>query len=474
MPDLTKEFLKHKIEMMNQDFHKKNLEYKKWLFLNGSTRDILIEEIKNEFKSKDTVNELIQRLFPLNIMKKVTNKISKVYAEQPTRKPLGENDDEHEMIQKLEMSFQTPIKMPISNRLFNVFKKNLYEIYLDKEGIPRLRVLPPFTYYAFSHDDRSKEIPDLIVKNLCNSRDPNKQVFTWYTDERFLITDGYGNIKEDRMAQISNKKGVNPFGTLPFIYLNTSEISTEPVPVDDLYYNSIAIPIVLSDLSFGSKYQAWSLIYTIGMEGDLPSGPNSVVHLDYDPDGNKPEVNQLKPQLSITETISLVKEVLNVLLWSYDLQADGIGGMDARSVASGISKAIDNADLASDKNMQQAIFQQGEYALWMKTVKKMYPVWMRGKLLNEGYSFTFRDDFDIEITMQSPKATMTEGERVDVSKKKLEYPALSTRKRELEKLNPSMNNEEIEKLEAEIMAEENPPIEPQKEEVEEDGSESQV
>lgn len=454
MPKLTYEFREEVLKMMRDRFMQKHIEYQKWQFYNGSTRDIILEAVRKEFKNPNTVSELEKRLFPLNIMKKIINKTSKVYAEQPVRSTVGKDDDDDEMIKLLEDSFKVSLKMPTANKVYNIYKKNLFEPFVDKDGIPRLRSLPPFTYHAFSFDNLCKEIPDLIVKVVNNSHDDEKMVLAWYTSEEFVLTNGKNDVLTDRMQAMKNKDGINPYGVLPFVYTVNSDISTEPIPEDDLFAVSVAIPIILSDLSFGSKYQAWSLIWTIGMNGDLPTGPNSVVHLKRDADGNPPSINQVKPNLSIDETLRLVERVVDYLLWTHNLQAGSVSGqLNAQNAASGISKAIDNSDLSEDKKMQQAIFREAEKELWTKTALNLYPVWMKQGVLSQKFRKAFSADFEPSIIMQEPKVVMSEKEKIENSKLKLASPALSTRARELANIYPSMGPEELQQLEKEITEE---------------------
>ena len=123
---------------------------KRYLMYHGATKDVIKGAILKEFKKPETVNELMSRLVPLNIMNKVISKLAGVYKEAPLRSISSKDEKEIEFLQTLEDGMELNMRMKEANRYFKMNKRALIEIYLDDEGIPSLRVLPAHTYEVFS------------------------------------------------------------------------------------------------------------------------------------------------------------------------------------------------------------------------------------------------------------------------------------------------------------------------------------
>ena len=452
MPTLTSEYIKNKLELIHSPemTSLKNTEYKKWLVYNGSLLPVLEERIRKEFSRSETVTELLHRIAPLNIMKKIIDKKSTVYAETPIRQAGNEDDDDNALLEKYEDATRFNIRMMEANRMMSMFKKMCCEIYVSRLGIPGLRILPPHTYYAFSSSSVSPDIPDNIWKIVSWDQDPAKQLFSVWTDQQFALVTGVGEIAASRMLELNNADAVNPYGVMPFSYISNSSISIEPVPDDDLYSASIVIPIVLTDLLYGCKYQAFSLIWTVGFPGDIPANPNSVIHVQRDAMGNAPEVNQLSPSVDVAGVLQAVEAIVSYLLSSRGLTTTTLSGrLGVDNAASGISKAIDNADVAEDKKEQQSYFFQLETDIWQRLTQFIVPTWRRQNSLAPAYNMEFSKDFTVALQLQEPKVTMTAMEQVELSKKKIDA-GFTTLRRELYTMYPDFNDEEIDKLLSEI------------------------
>jgi len=455
MPELTHEFIKNKLKYINStEVQKAKLEeFQKFEFYNGHTRDIILAAIKRGYHKPETLEELKDRVFPLNIMRKIINKMSVVYEEAPIRYVSDENEADSDLLEIYEDALNMNIAMKDADRMFELFKKSIGEIYLDESGTPRLRILPAHTYFAFSHSAVSPEIPDNIWKILQWNQMAEYQRYAIYTDKRFLIVNGKAEIQHAEMAALGNPEGINPFEVLPFAYIVDSSTSTEPVPDDDLFSASVSIPILLTDLSFGVKFQIFSLIWTIGYNGDVPSSPNSVLHLERGEDGKEPSINQLKPSVEVDSTLQLIRAMLGSLLSSRSLKTSTINtDITVGNAESGIAKAIDNVELNQRKKYKQSYFLNFEAQVWNKLANYMIPYWRQTRQLNANYNQEFSTAFSVAVVLRDPKVMMTDKEQIELSKLKIEN-GFSTLRRELHAQYPDMNAQDIDLLLKEILEE---------------------
>jgi hypothetical protein len=454
MPELTVDFIKRKIEYMNEGSvqRQKRMELEKWLFYSGSTSVQISENIRKEFSDPEVLAEMEHRILPYNFMRKIINSLAAVYVEAPSRQASNEDERDQMLLEYYEDSMLMNIRMKEANRMFKLFKKVLAEIYVDERGLPRLRILPAHTYFAFSHSMVSPEQPDTIVKVLTHSNNPGEQRYAFYTDSRFIIVDGKGIVDSIAMERLNNPEGVNPFKVLPFAYIVDSSTSVEPIPDDDILHVCKSIPVLLTDLSFASKYSSYGLLWTVDFDGEIPSGPKAVLHLSSKDGEKSPSVNSLAPDIKISETLEMIEYELNCLLTSRNLKTGTISGkLTADNAASGVAKAIDNSTLNEEQKIDQAYFNQFELEIWEKLSKAMVPVWRSGRKLAQKFNKEFSPDFSVALRLREPKTTLTEMEQIEISRKKLEAdPPLSTLNAELSALNPDLTQEEVDMLEQKI------------------------
>lgn len=422
-------------------------DYKRFLLFNGSTQEIVKEAIAREYAKPETVEELSARIIPINICTKIITKLSGVYTQAPLRRVSDRSVSDTQLLEEYVEYMCLDQRMKEANRYFKLFKRNLMEIYVDDLGEPYVRNLPRHTYEVFSFSSLTPNRPDVVVKIVMDDRDPSKQILHVWSDESHFVVNGRGTIIP------SDGDGSNPYGKLPFVYINESSFSCDPIPDDDLMRMSIAIPVILTDICWATKYQSNSILWTIGDVGTIPSSPNSVVAMNYGPDGQKPEIGQITPSVDTDKVISMVQTLVAMLLSTKNLSVNTVqANLDASNVASGISKMIDNAESVEDKKDQQEYFRKAEHDLWELISKYMVPYWRNAGLLKPEINKEFSQAFEVDVYFTEPKVLITEQEQIEISKARLEA-GFSTLKMELEALYPQLNEEQIEELIIEIEAE---------------------
>lgn len=421
-------------------------DFKRYLMFHGKTKQIIRAAIAKEFSKPETVEELISRLVPLNLISKIITKLAGVYTEDPIRLADDGSTSDQELMEEYVEGFCLNQRMKEANRYFKLFKRSLAEVYVDEKGNPWFRNIPRHQYEVFSFSGITPNRPDVICKIVQDAQSPADQVLNFWSTESFWITDGSGNIDTAKMNQIGNPEGVNPYTTLPFVYINESSVSVDPIPDDDLMQMAITIPVILTDLLFAQKYQSWALIYAIGEVPEIPSNPNSVIHMNYGVDGQKPEVGTIKPDVDSDKVLSTVKTLIAMLLSTKNLSVGVVqANLDAGSAASGISKMLDSAESVEDKKDQQAYFEKAEQDLWMLLKDYMIPYWRANNRLADEYNKMFSESFEMSIYFKEPKVMITDKEQIEISKMRMDA-GFSTLEMELSAIYPQMTRDQIAQL----------------------------
>jgi hypothetical protein len=454
---ISKAALKAYAEIVNSAERKARrvLYFNMYKMLNGGAYDLIREAIRKEFKDPQAVAELEGRLVPINLLKKVTKKLGSVYLEPPVRSPVDENESDAELLEDYEDITKINIRQKQANRYLELFKKNLKEIFAsDFDNMPHVRNLAPHTYEVFNVINPDKSQPDIVCKIVRDNSDPKEQVFHWYSDESFWITDGSGEVIIGEMLLLENPQGKNPAKTLPFVYKCQSTDSVDPVMDDSLYRISIAIPIVLTDLFFACKYQCWSMIYTIGVTGDINRNPSSIISLQRaEGDDNDPIIDQINPTVDSDKVIAMIEATLNLFLSSLGLSAGTISlGKNPREVISGVSKVMDSAEVIEGKQDQQDDMLDDENMTWAK-IKLTVPYWRRNQMLSPDINREFSKTFKVSVSFKNPKPLLSERDALEMSEKRIKAK-FSTYRRELANLYPDYGDDQIDELIQEIIDEE--------------------
>jgi len=448
MTVLTKDLLEFYAKQIDETEYRilREDDLKRSYVFNGKIKQVVQDAIKQEFKKPETILELNNRLIPINIVAKAIWKLAQVYNEAPLRKPYDNNEDDSMLVSQYEQEMKIDRTFKEVNAHFKLYKRALVEIYQDRFGRPALRPVDRPNYEVFSTSTISPEIPDIVIKIVKHDPNPKKTRLVWWSDESHFITNGKGEVLSDEMAKINNPDGVNPYGVLPFVYINQSQTQIVPFPDDDLLRTGIAIPLLLSDLSFASKYQAWSMIYTIGVDGEIPINPNSVVSLEFGENGQRPEIGMIKPEVDIPQMLEFVRTLVAMLLSTKNLSVTTVSAdLNADNVASGISKMLDQAETIEDRKDQQQFFIEAEKELWEKLAHNIVPVWIKQKDFPQDLKQTFSPDFELAIYFKQPAVLRTEKERVEDSAFKIDK-GLSTLRIELKSLNPQLDDNEVDDL----------------------------
>jgi hypothetical protein len=411
--------------------------------LEGDLLSFIERHLASEF-SQQAFESVKTRISPINFLKRIIDKLSKIYQQPVQRIVINGTESDQELIDAYIESMEMDSSMNVGNELFNTFKNNLNQIYYNEAGFPKLRVIQNDSFYIYSTDlveptnpthvilpYGQKEVFQKVGKEEVSY---NVDLFKVYTKDEAYLLDVTG---ETSPINSENPDMVNPFGVLPFMYANRSRTRLVPIIDSDTKRLSILLPVLISDLNYAVKYQVASIIWTIDVDAAaLQMNPNSIWALKSDPTSDKrPEVGQIKPQVDIEQVIQLIITQLSMWLNSKNIRPGSVSDMSATDAASGISKLVDEMDTSDERKKQVEVYRQVEKNFWKDLINNIHPTMLAQGLLADEFRRPFTKGAYVDVNFPEQLPMIRRGQAVTDLKTEHEAGFIS-RETAMKKLNP--------------------------------------
>ncbi len=230
--------------------------------------------------------------------------------------------------------------------------------YWNKEAERRTKLLGVIAYGAFWKDNK---LDYRIIQNYIPIFDGDslnpigitypiiggekaEQVWVVWTDQEHYVTDSEGQrlkASEQELYGV-NEEQINPYGICPFTSQHARPLVSDywTQGAEDLINANEMIDLNLTDLNYLARYQAFSIIYTTGLnDGDAQKIKISAKDVIGLPDGTT--INSLDLQSKINDLIESIKFQVQLIERNYGLNINwGIEG-----APSGFSLVVQNVDL---------------------------------------------------------------------------------------------------------------------------------
>jgi hypothetical protein len=441
-----------------KDVHQLALEHAAYLghqhkmldILEGNLTSYILDDLKAQL-SLQSFMQVAHRISPINILPKIIDKLTHIYQTGVSRRVEGGTETDAELLAWYEKEGSINVSMNDSNEFFNTCQSSLIYPYTYK-GKPKLRVIMNDRFIVYSNDTMNPEIPTDVI--LLAGKDSNgKQLYWVWSADGFYVSDSEEKRRPDIMSEMGNVDGVNPFGVLPFVYVNGSRNRLTPPADVDTYRMVKLVPVMLSDLNLAAMFQAFSIVYGIDVSDEnLKFAPNAFWNIKSDATSDKkPEIGTIKPTVDYPQVLSLIESELSIWLGTKGIRAGAVGSLSDENFASGVSKIIDEMDTFEARQKQVEIYTKAEQDLWILITKHMHPYWLQTGQL-EGVTAQF--SVGAEVVTKFPVQLPAQARGVAVRDAKEEYAAgFITRKHAIMRLNPEMSDEAAEAYMAEIDAE---------------------
>ena len=417
----------------------------------------LLRFIEDMFKAEmgpQTYEAIRPRIPPINVLRKIIEKLAMIYAETPDRRVVDGSDQDQELLQFYVDLMDPDGNFNQSNEFLNLDRYNCIQPFFDETvSKPAMRAIPNDRWLPYSTDKMNPTRWTHLILHMgqnmkhCSvngkSEDKPVQIYWAYTKDEFIIFDSDEDPRFDLMAEAGNPDGINPLEEIPAVMTNSSRSFLVPPMDSDTKRMTILIPALLSDLNYSAKYQSFSAIFAFNMQKeDWTFAPNAIHFADDKPGGEgAARVEVVKPQVDFTEIVQLIVTELSMWLNSRGIKPGSMGDLNQNNLASGISKIIDEMDTSEIRQKQAKIYSQAEEKFWELVLKKYHPIWVsEGRVENR---HTFTPTAFVEVGFPPQKPIISRGELVDTAKKEVEAGFLA-RRTAMEMLNPDWSDERIE------------------------------
>lgn len=397
-----------------------------------------------------------QRIPPINVLKRIIDKKSKIYNQGVVRKVVGSDSKTDSDILKYYvkvMKFNRA--MQTANRYFNQFKNCLIQPYLaspESEGDhfkPALRIIPSDRFIPFSDLKDERERPTgyilIIGPAIVNQKETmvymavDKNEYCYFTENKEIVTAHY--------MPATNPQGKNELKRLPYVYMNRDEKCILPTQDSDTINMTVLIPLLLTDINFAHMFQSFSIIYTLNVkDGNLKFAPNAIWSFQSEPGSDqKPEVGTITPSADINGGLNLVANQFALWLNTLGIKPGEVGEINGSNFSSGIAKMLDEMDTSEDRKDQIPFFSDAEADLWNLILHYMHPAW-QNKIEMKGQ---FSKSASVETVYSEQVPLIRRGAVVAEQATELKEK-LTTKKRALQRINPQLGDEQIDELIEEI------------------------
>lgn len=414
-------------------------------FLDGSLEDYLLAALKRQLSDRVFMYAR-ERLVPINIFPRYVEKLSNIYQTGVIREVIGGNEADTALVGWYTKQLSLNERMHLSNKLYNACNSSLLHPYMTDEG-PKLRVIPNDRFVCYSNDPiEPTKVTDVVL--LAGKDENGLEIYWVYGETTFQVVKSDETIDYKSMAEMGIEGGVNPYGVLPFVYVNKSPLRLRPFPDLDSLRMTEYVPIALTDLNLAAMFSSFAITYLKnGTVEDPVKAPNALWFLKSDDPEKDVEIGTLKPEVDYQEVLNLIQSELSLWLGSKGIKAASVGNLTVENYASGIAKIIDEADTFDVRQQQTVYYSKAEYQLWELILRHMHPVWSANMQVENRTQFSPGAEV---ITKFSVIPVGTQRAQL-IAEQKEEYSAgFTTRKRAIASLNPQMTMQEVEALLLEI------------------------
>lgn len=460
MIDLTDELhLKNLNQYINDNHDRLALNEALFDIYEGNLLPHLMEKLQRDLPT--TWEHTIERAVPINVLKRIVDKLSKIYQEAPRRSVVNGSETDSELLDFYEVYFDANSEFNYNNELFNLFGYSLQQITNDGNR-PITRAIPNHLFLPYNSNQIVPTKADVIIMFMgegpaLNDPQGKRRVkIRWaYSDSQFVIFDSDDNLRIDLMEQIGILTTENELGTIPFVYNNRSKSSVMPKPPKDIYQLTMLLPILLTDLNYAAKYQVFSILYGINLDDTgLVLGPNKFWHFKSKPGEENPSIGQIKPVVDIGAVLNLAATELSIWMQTLGIRPGAVGELSESSFASGIAKMIDEADTTDHRDKQTSIYRSFELRFWhlnkLNHNNTLTTVQFASSLISTPFlNVPFTDPATVvtEFTKVIPftsRGQLASGFIVEIDN------GLMSRKEAMRRLNPELSDEKLEELMQEI------------------------
>jgi len=375
-----------------------DFDRKLFYFLEGNIISTITKMLRLEIKS-NTSFEIAKRRIPyINIIQMVVEKISKIYSSPPIRKLNSAEDNLY--LEKLSNQMNVNEIFLEANRLYNAHNRSAIKVDFNKDTMQiEARVVPANRMIVSSNDQTNSQDPshfieiieleerplsmtdlDPLSRNSVSLGYMKGRIIVWTSEEVAIYKVDSGKITLDKKYMqdmgMTNEDGSvggsykNPYGMIPYVYLNKSKHILTPVENEGAYDMTLLVPRILADLNFAAQYKSHNIIWirNVDEDHDFKLSPDGITNLGIQKNPNlpPPEMGTIESQVEIEAQLKLARFTVEAYLTSLGLRVmpSETSDLSSTNVETGISALFDLSDAVHLHKKQAARFKIFEKKFW--------------------------------------------------------------------------------------------------------------
>lgn len=476
----------------NENTDRKNKALRRHECYRDMTKKWVIERLHHENLKDETIRMMEQRAANISIVKKVVNKLARVYSGGVVRE--HEDEQVQDKLLQLQKLLNLDNTVRKANRWEELHKNAMLQVVPEvstrasrntgreimKHSVralapwqydviedwnnpeePRVVILSEFieanteleTSSAAQHGERGiiradfdqgNDQDEIIADNPADSGE-DKRRFIWWSDLYHFTTDDKGNIIDD------GEDKENPIGLLPFVKLAEDQDGEFWAQGgDDLIDGAVLINLLLTDMNSIANQQGWGQMVITGknIPENIKVGPhNALVLPQQESDEPAPQVFFANSNPPLDSWMQSVEQFTALLLSTNNLSPSQIAGqLGADNFPSGIAMLVENAQATDNIEDKQTKYKEKESELW-----HIISLWQNYLFQRDALTNTYKaigelpenvSELNVKFLRQRP--IITEKEKVEImqARKKL---GIDTMVDLIQRDDPSLSEEEAQK-----------------------------
>ncbi len=394
----------------DENVKRKNEAYKRYELYKDQTKRYVREILLKQF-DQSTVNEMSYVMSNISIVRKVVDKLAKVYA-YGTERSIDGNAEATKQIEEFAKAVQMDTQMKKNNRYLKLQKNTM--VYVkpcpveEMDGSVKykikLEVLNPYLYDVIE-DSYDREKPMVVI--LSNYK-KNNNTMKYTTGDASIVDRGVNkragepqgdgvdqpiadtpideqlneagtfvwwskrfHFTTDVKGQIISAPGeiTNPILKLPFASFNIDQDGNYWAQGgDDLIDAGILVNAMVTNVQHVGVVQGYGQFWMRGKKvpSNITVGPTKCIKLEYEEGDPVPEIGFASSSPQLNELKALIEMYMALTLTTNNLSTKGVstslqGGQD---FPSGIAMVLDAAESMEDVVDQRQIFLDKEPEIW--------------------------------------------------------------------------------------------------------------
>lgn len=437
--------------------------FKRYEALKDHTNLYVLELLLRQF-SRETVDEMQYALSNISIVRKIIDKLARVYSNGVKRTLTEEESTAAVEIVASHLHMNT--KMKKLNKYLKLFRNTI--AYVHPFKVPQkggedkydltLKVLPPHLYDAIEDPNNPEEASVFILSNYSPERsrlyssnaaiagrtgtasltlslagnygdgvdqtiadspyDKDLSCYVWWSGSYHFTTNAKGEIEAYGSDQISVE---NPIGELPIVNFAIEQDGAFWAQGGaDIADGGIRVNAILTHIVHAAVMQGYGQMYMTGK--DLPKkvkiGPNYIIQLEHNEGDPVPQIGFISADPPISALMGLLEMYVALLLSTNNLSTRGFStslqGGSGQAAASGISLLIDKSESIEDVEDQAEVFRTKEPEIW-DIIKKWHDVYKsRNALVDEMQMLSMPDDVEVKLQFPAPQTILSEKDELEI------------------------------------------------------------